>query len=91
MGHTKKCEETESFLYLKKRVNEERYKITYLKSSSAKEWKIKAGRAKVPTKVLSPFASNGEMMLVFPAMYLNVDFVKSEEKEQVNIRRSPEK
>lgn len=44
--------------------------FTELKSSSAKDIKIKDGKANVPTNVFNPFASVSDIKFIRPAKYL---------------------
>lgn len=46
--------------------------LTNVKSNLANDIKIKDGRAKVPTKVFKPFASNFVITLNLPAIYLKI-------------------
>jgi hypothetical protein len=51
------------------------FQLTSVKSSFARDIKIKDGKAKVPTKVFMPFASVFVITPNLPATYQNVSFV----------------
>lgn len=52
------------------RIESRNFQFTEVKSSCAKDMKIKEGSENVPTKVFMPFASVSEIRFIRPAKYL---------------------